>query len=232
MDKKRLIGETEHKITQGEKDAWERGKKDAASSERLKALTVLTPKKAISFVKMYADLGDLHFLTTRFDITMDDAKRTLAAFDINSIEDARRVVRDGIIAEHDDAVAETREARVIQNTIDHAEAQKRLEEQQEALEALNAPKTAEEVDATLLQRQDEAQRKNKEDQIRQLIADGIDPATNTSNFRIPLQRIASFKRMIPHGVSHLQRQFGGTAKCIVDEVKRLSPDTHIDMLRP
>lgn len=230
MDKKRLIGETEHAITQGEKDAWERGKNDAASSVRLKALTALTPEKAISFVKMYADLGDLHYLTVRFDISMEDAQRTLAAFDINSIEDARRIVKDGIIAEHDEAVAETREAQIVQNVVDHAEAQERLEEQQKALNA--APKTPEEVDATLLARQDEAQLKNKQDQIRQLIAEGIDPNTRTSNFRIPLQRIADFKRMIPHGVSHLQRQFGGSAKCIVDEVKRLSPSTHIDMLRP
>ena len=232
MDKKRLIGETEHEITQGEKDGWERGKKDSGSSERLKALTALTPQDAIRFIKMYADLGDIHYLITRFDITMGDAKRALAAFDIHSIEDAKRVVREGIIAEHEDAAAATREADETQRIADHAVAQARLEKQQKALDATQKPKTAEEVDETLLKRQDEAQLKNKQDQIRQLIADGIDPVTKTSDFRIALNNIAEFKRMIPHGVSQLQRRFGGSPKDIVSEIKRISPNTYIDMLRP
>ena len=93
-------------------------------------------------------------------------------------------------------------------------------------------KTAEEQDAALAKRRDEAQRLNKEDQIRQLIAEGIDPKTNTSAFRVPLEKIAQFKQMIPHGVSHLQRRFGGTAKDIVNEVKRLAPNVDTSMLRP
>lgn len=230
MDKKRLNAEEVPVITQGDIDAWNRGKDDAARNKLLMASQKLSPQRAVAMVKMYAALGDLHYLSTRFDVSPDEARRVLATFDILSIEDAKSAVRDGIIAKLDDAVAENREARVIEQRAEHAEAQERLVALEKA--KVVEERTEEEKDLALAELRDEAQRKNKEDRLRQLIAEGLDPKLNTSKFRIPLSQMMKFKQMIPHGVSNLQRQFGGTAKDIVGEIKRLAPDVDTDMLRP
>lgn len=230
MDKKRLNHEEVPEIKQGEIDAWNRGKKDAVRDKLLAASRALTPKRAVSLVKMFAKLGDVHYVAMKFDITPAEVRKVLDAFDISSIEDAKDIVRSGIIAELDDAEAESGQQREAQQVIDHAAAQKRLEEQQAALE--QPTKTTEEIDAVLAKRRDEAQRMNKEDRLRQLIAEGLDPATNTRKFRIPLGKTRQFKQMIPAGVFHLQRQFGGSKADIVSEIKRLAPEYDVDMLRP
>jgi hypothetical protein len=231
-DKKRLIGETEPEITDGAIAAWNRGKMDAERSKLLKGLSQLSPKRAVDLVKMYAQLGDIHYLATRFDIPVAEARKILAAFNIHSIEDAKKAVRDGIISEYDNAVEEDKAEAIVESQAAQAVAEEKFAEMTKAQEERDRPKTEAEIDATLIERRDEAQRKNKEDQIRQLIAEGINPDTGATSFRISLDSITLFKKMIPHGVSQLQRRFGGTAKCIVNEIKRLSPSTDIDMLRP
>jgi len=229
MDKKRLIGEEVPEITQGDINAWHRGKGDAAKNKLLRASQKLSPKRAIALVRMYAELGDIHYLSTRFDVSVDEARRILSAFGINSIEDAKAAVRTGIIAEYDDAVAENQEVQRADRATDHAAATERLAAQEEAKAVVE--KTVEEKDIAMAKHRNEAQRKNKEDQLRQLIAEGIDPDVNTSAFRIPLDQVSKFKQMIPHGVTTLQRQFGGSAKDVVGEIKRLAPEIDTDMLR-
>jgi hypothetical protein len=230
MDKKRLIGEEVPEITQGDIDAWNRGKGDAAKGKLLAATRKLPVKRAIALVKLFAELGDVHYLSTRFDVSPDEARRILAAFGISSIEDAKKAVREGIIAEYDEAVTGNREVERAEQIVEHAAAAERLAEYERTKET--PTQTAEEQDLALAKRRDEAQRLNKEDHLRQLISEGIDPKTNTSGFRVPLENIAQFKQMIPHGVSHLQRQFGGSANDIVNEVKRLAPGIDANMLRP
>lgn len=230
MDKKRLNNEEVPEIKQGAIDAWARGKGDALRNKLLAASRKLSPKRAVSLVKMFAQLGDVHYLAMRFDVPADEVRRVLAAFDVRSIEDAKTIVRSGVIAELDDAEAQSQQGRESQETVDHAEASKRLEEQQRVLEA--EATVERESDESLTVRRDEAQRKNKEDRLRQLIAEGLDPATNTRKFRIPLARTRDFKKSVTHGVSHLQRQFGGSAADIVSEIKRLAPEIDTDMLRP
>ncbi len=230
MDKKRLIGEEVPQITQGDIDAWHRGKEDAAKNKLLVASQKLSVKQAISLIKMFADLGDPHYLALRFDTDVEEIRRVLAAFDIRSIEDAKTAVRSGIIAEYDAAAAANRDNLVLEQAAEHAEAEQRLVEQTQVGQTVT--KSLEEQNADLSVRQDEARRKNKEDQLRQLIAQGLDSQTNASSFRIPLHQISQFKQMIPHGVSSLVRHFGGSPKDIVNEIKRLSPDFDTDMLRP
>ncbi len=229
MDKKRLNAEEVPQITQGDIDTWHRGKGDAARDKLLQASQKLSVNRAIALVRMYAQLGDIHYLSTRFDISPDEARRVLAAFGIDSIEDAKAAVRNGIVAEFDDAVATNRETQVQEQAIKHEAAQERLTK----LEGTDVTeeKTDLEKDLALAKLRDEAQRKNKEDKLRQLISEGLDPNLNTSAFRIPLSQIAKFKRMIPNGVSTLQRQFGGSPKDIVNEIERLAPEFDRDMLR-
>lgn len=230
MDKKRLIGEEVPQITQGDIDAWHRGKEDAARNKLLAVSKKVSVKQAINLIKMFADFGDLHYLALRLDIGVDEVQKVLTAFDIRSIEDAKTAVRSGIIAEYDAAAAENREKLVLEQAVEHAEAERRLLEQTPVEEPV--AKTLEEQDAALSVRQDEARRKNKEDQLRQLIAEGLDLETHVNSFRIPLHQISQFKQMIPHGVSSLVRKFGGSPKDVVNEIKRLSPDFDTDMLRP
>ncbi len=227
MDKKELIGENEHAITQYEIDAWNRGKNDAGASARLAALNNVSVKKAIAIIKMWAELGDFHYVSTRFDIDVNEARKIMSAFDINSIEDAKAAVRNGVISEYENAMAETRAESRVLNEAKYQEAQERLE----ASEEEKIIKTEEEKEADLIQQRGDAQRQNKEDRLRQLIAEGIDIKTNVSHFRIPLGMVGRFKQMIPHGVVQLQRQFGGSGKDIVNEIKRLAPEYDVDMLR-
>ena len=229
MDKKRLIGEEEHTITKGEIDAWNRGKNDAAASKLLAASRKVSVKQAVKLIKMWAELGDIHYLSTRFDIDVAEIRKVLAAFEVYSIEDAKAAVRNGLIAELDAAEETTRAEAEAERIVEHTDAQERLDVAEEANEV--AVKTPDEQDRDLAARRDEAQRKNKEDQLRQLIAEGLDPNTNRSSFRIPMSMIGRFKQMIPAGVSQLQRQFGGSAKDIVSEVRRLAPEIDTDMLR-
>lgn len=230
MDKKRLNAEEAPTIKQGEIEAWKRGKGDALRNQLLAASQALSPKRAIALVRMYCDIPDVHFLSTRFSVSVDEVRRVLSAFQINSVEDARKIVSSGIIAELDGAAEEARRDDEAQGRVDHAEAQERLEEQ----EAAQAPEevSQEEADQRLAQARQDAQRKNKEDRLRQLIADGLDPKTGKSSFRVPMGRVSEFRRMIPHGVFQLQRAFGGTQADIVSEIRRLAPEYDVDMLRP
>lgn len=230
MDKKRLNAEEVPQITQGDIDAWNRGKGDAARDKLLQASKKLSVNRAVALVRMYAQLGDIHYLSTRFDISTDEARRVLAAFDIDSIEDAKAAVRKGIVAEFDEAVAENRETRAQEDAVNHEAAAARLAELDNA--KVPVEKTDLEKDLELAKHRDDAQRKNKEDQLRQLLSEGLDASTNTSTFRIKLNRVAEFKQLIPHGVGQLQRRFGGSAKDIVDEIRRLAPDVDTGMLRP
>ena len=228
-DKKRLNNEAVPEIKQGEIDAWHRGKHDALRNKLL-TQTTLSPDRAVALVKLFAQLGDLHYVAMKFDMDAENVRQVLKAFDIHSIEDAKTMVREGVIAELDDSDATARQTDEAQRAVDHAEAERRLEEQQAA--QVEPEKPVEEIDAALAARRADAQRKNKEDRLRQLLADGLDPETNTRKFRIPVSRVGEFKRMIPHGVYQLQRSFGGSAADIVSEIKRLAPEYDVDMLRP
>lgn len=227
MDKKRLIGEEEHVITKAEIDAWHRSKNDAAKNKLLAVSQKVTVKKAVALIKMWAELGDIHYLSTRFDVDVNEIRKVLAAFKIYSIEDAKKAVRNGIVAEYTDAVEANLEEERATQEVERQEAQVRFDATQQEVPV----KTEEEKDLKLAELRTEAQRKNKEDQLRQLIAEGLDHARNPSNFRIPLSEISRFKQMVPHGVSQLQRRFGGSPKDIVNEVKRLAPEIDVDMLR-
>jgi hypothetical protein len=229
MDKKRLIGETEHVITKNEIDAWNRGKGDVLASKLLAASKTVSVKQAVALVKMWAELGDIHYLSTRFDIDVGEIRKVLAAFGVHSIEDAKEAVRSGVIAEYDNAAATNREEAELDRTVDQAEGQKRLEAFEEAKKV--EVKTEEEKDVDLAERREVAIRKNKEDQIREFIADEMALKSNSSGFRIPLGQVGRFKQMIPYGVSQLQRQFGGSANDILGEIKRLAPSIDVDMLR-
>lgn len=228
MDKKRLNHEQIKPIKQGEIDAWHRGKSDALRNKLLAASQVMTPSQAVMLIKMFAKLGDVHYLAMKLNTTAENVRAVLRAFDVNSIEDAKSIVENGIIAELTAAEVATRETQDIKRSTDYVEAQKRLDEQQAAFQF----KTPEEIDQALAQKRDQAQRANKEDRLRQLIAEGLDPNTKTRKFRIPLARVREFKQMIPHGVFQLQRSFGGSKADIVAEIKRLSPGTDLDVLRP
>jgi hypothetical protein len=230
MNDKRLNNEDVPPIKQGEIDAWNRGKADALRNKLLTASQKLSPKRAMALIRMYCDIPDVHFLSTRFDVGTEEVRRILKAFAINSVEDARNVVNSGIIKELDDAAAETREEDEVQRRVDQTQAQARLDEQQEALKPQEP--TVEESDLKLAERRAEAQRKNKEDRLRQLVAEGLDPNKTKKGYRVPLARVSEFRKMIPHGVFQLQRSFGGSAKDIVDEIKRLAPEYDSDMLRP
>lgn len=230
VDEKRIRGEEDHVITQAEKDAWQRSSGDALKDKLLQANIQITPERAVALVKLYADSGDLHYVALKLDVTAEQAKRVLQGFNINSIEDARSVVREGVIREFDDATDEEREAKQLADRVEHEEAQVRLAELDESLKP--EQKTTEDIDAALAERRDEAQRLNKRDQIRSLISEGIDPRTGESNFRIALSDVSAFKSMIPYGVSQLQRRFGGSQADVVREIKRLAPQFNVDVLRP
>lgn len=228
MDEKRLRGEEEHVISEAEKAVWLRGKDDAKRNKLLQAARTLPLPKAIALVKLYATMGDIHYVTTKFDITVDEAQRVLRAFDINSIEDARQIIRSGIIAEYEAEQAVEADAEEIQRREDHVAAQQRLDERTVEEETPDP----EEVDAKLHQRREEAQAKNKRDQLRAILSEGLSADENTSSFRIPLGLVKEFKQLIPHGVSQLQRRFGGSPKDIIKEIKRLAPHVDTTMLRP
>lgn len=230
VNEKKIRGEEEHVITQVEKDAWNHSRGDDLRDKLLQADLQLTPDRAVALVKLYADSGDVHYIAMKFDITVDQVKRVLTGFRINSIEHARSIIREGVIAEFDAAVEEERVEEELAHREEHVEAQARLDQLQESLEP--EVKTTEEIDQTLSERRDEAQILNKRDQIRALISEGIDPRTGQSNFRVPLADISSFKSMIPYGVGQLQRRFGGSQADVVREIKRLAPQFNVDLLRP
>lgn len=230
-DEKKLRGETEHIITKAEIAAWKRGEKDAIRSKLLRAQTNVSADKAVKIVKSFAERGDVQYTSLRLDVAIEDVKRVLASFGVRSIEDARAVVREGIVAQFDQArEAEARDARSQQEADDKI-AQTKLDEHKLEFDA-PATKGAEVVDQTLAARQAEAQRKNKSDAIRQLISQGIDPETNTSNFKVGIQDVPMFKSMIPNGIASLRRRFGGTKQDIIREIKRIAPQYDVAMLRP
>lgn len=227
-DKKRLIGEDARPISQGEIDAWNRGRKDAQRNERLKSK--VSADLAIRVVRAFAQSGKVQDVSLRLDIPVDAVRRVLNAFEISSIEDARESISSGVIGELDAAVAKQQDEDGAQTLVDYEAASQRLADQQAAL--AGEERTVEEMDKNMAERRDEAQRRNKADRLRQMIADGIDVKTGKTTFRIPLSQVKAFKAMIPRGVETMRRQFGGTAKDIVSEVKRLVPDFDTDMLRP
>jgi len=228
-DKKRLNAEGKHTITQGEKDAWKRGQKDSAKNSKLAEIRGVTPDKAIKVVRLFADGMSEQHIMQKTELTADNVKKVLAKFSINSIEDARRVVKRGIIAELDDAKLQAQEDATSQQRVVEAEQSSRLADHKKDFG--EKPKLSnEEKDIKLRDRRDEAQEKNKLDKLRSLIDQGI--KTIHTGFQIRLVDTAAFKSMIPHGVSALQRRFGGSKKDIVAEIRRLSPGTDTDMLRP
>lgn len=231
MDEKRLRGEEEHTISQGEIDVWKRGNQDGLRNALLKAQSRLSSEQAIAFVKLYAQFGDVHALSIRMNIPVDELNRILDSFSIYSIEDAKALVREGIIADYDRASEEQAIVDEADQRAKHEEAQGRLTKIQEE-QARSNEKTADEIDAILAERREEAQIQNKRDQIRSLVAEGINPDTGVSDFRIPLSQVVEFKQLIPYGVGQLQRRFGGTKADIVREVRRLVPSINADMLRP
>lgn len=228
-DKKRLNAEAPRTISQAEKDAWQRSKNDALKNLKLANLDGLSPEKAIQIVKLYADSGNEQFIRQKLSIPIADIRKVLTKFNIKSIEDAKSIVKTGIIAQLDEA-EQADKIEADQNQVKQTEADKeklKVHEQKFA----SPQTTAEEKDKKLKIAQEEAFRKNKADKIRSLIAQGIE-TDSESNFRIELSDITAFKSMIPYGVSQLQRRFGGSKKDIVNEIKRLSPSTDISMLRP
>lgn len=228
-DKKRLNAEGTHKITQGEKDAWQRGKNDAVKNLKLHGVDGINFDKAIQIVRLYADGGNEQFIRQKIGLSVSDIRKVLAKFSISSIEDARTMVKKGLIAELDAAKAEEQQKATIQQRASEAQGADKLAEHNRAF-GPKPKKSDDEKDEILRTRRDEAFRKNKAEKIRELIQQGID--RSSSDFQIRLSDVSLFRSMIPHGVSQLQRRFGGSQKDIIAEIKRLSPSTDIDMLRP
>ncbi len=231
-DEKKLSGEEDHVITEYEKAAWERGKKDKDRQVALKRHQAFTVDQTVKIVRLFAELGDVHFIATKFDSSVAEINEVLNKFSIHSIEDAIKLVNRGIIGEYETAQREAIEEARTEAQIEHEEVSERLVEHVEELGIDSEPLSEEEKDEQLSALREEAQRKNKQDQLRQMIKDGINPDTGRSDFRVPIQHITEFKQLIYHGVATVQRRFGGTAKDIKSEVQRLIPDMDVDMLRP
>lgn len=218
-----------HEISDAEIAAWKRGSGDAIRNQLLKAATALTADQAVKLLRVYIQAGgDIHYSATRLNTTPEEARRVLKSFGINSFEDAKRVVKSGLVAEYDAAKTAAATEETTSQKLTEKEKAERLAEHQRKF------KTGKVVtdDAKLKERQAEAAAKNKRDHIRKLISEGIDPATNTSNFMIDLKDVPTFRAMISAGVGALRRRFGGTEKDIVREIARLSPQTDLDVLRP
>lgn len=228
-DKKRLNAEGSHRITQGEKDAWKRGSKDSAKNSKLAEINGVTPDKAIKVVRLYAEGMNEQFIMQKTGLTAENVKKVLARFNISSIEHARVIVQRGLIAELDQAKVAAQEESTTQQRATEVEQSAKLQDHKK--EFGDKPKlTEQEQDLKLRDRRDEAQEKNKLDKLRDLIAKGLE--TSHTGFQIRLADTAAFRSMIPYGVSSLQRRFGGSKKDIVAEIRRLSPETDTDMLRP
>jgi len=229
-EKKRLNGEQTREISQVEKDAWLRGKNDALKNLKLANLDGISTEKAVQVIRLYADSGNEQFVRQKVSMSIADIRKILTKFNIKSIEDAKSIVKSGVIAQLDAAQeADKLQADQQQNmkATDGADKLKAHNEQFNNQSKLSN----DEKDQKLKAAQEEAFRKNKADKVRSLIAEGIQ-SPNDSGFRIPLSDISVFKSMIPYGVGQLQRRFGGSKKDIVSEIKRLSPSTNVDMLRP
>lgn len=229
-DKKRLNAEGDHKITQGEKDAWKRGKNDAAKNSKLSDINGIDANKAIQVVRMFAEGGGEQFIRQKLGLSISDIRKALAGFNINSIEDARAVVKRGLIAELDAAKRSDQQIAASEQKAVEAERATKLEKHDKTFGPMEKM-TDEEKDAILQERREEAFRKNKADKIKSLIAEGI-KKQDPNGFQIRLSDVAAFKSMIPYGVGQLQRRFGGSKKDIVAEIRRLSPSTDVDLLRP
>ncbi len=229
-DKNRLNAQGEHKITQGEKDAWKRGKNDAAKNLKLNGINGVNADKAVQIVKLFADGGNEQFIRQKVGLSVSDIRKVLAGFNVNSIEDARAMVKSGLIAELDAAkLVDQQTATSAQRDVEASRTGKLADHEKRF--AGPDKKTDAEKDEILRERRDEAFRKNKAEKIKSLIAEGIKPQ-DPDAFRIRLSDVAIFKSMIPYGVGQLQRRFGGSKKDIVAEVKRLAPGTDVDLLRP
>ena len=230
-DKKRLNAENAKPIKKGDIDAWNRGKDDAKRNKMLmKNLSGVSSSMAVNVVKLFADSGDEQFIRNKLSISVSDIRNILNSFGIKSIEDARKVVKSGLVHELDVASATNRqEAEVAQRAIENTQSDKLKAHDKEF--AKKPALTDEEKDLKLRDARNDAFAKNKAEKIKSLIAEGIKPV-KTNGFQISMKDVSTFKSMIPHGVSQLQRRFGGTPKDIVREIKRLSPTTDTDMLRP
>jgi hypothetical protein len=229
IDKKRLNAEGKHTITQGEKDAWQRGKKDALKNTKLAEINGVTAEKAIKVVRLYAEAMNEQFIMQKTGLTADSVRKVLAKFDITSVEHARAIVHRGIVAKIDEAKLSAQEdATTKQRDIEAVQADK-LKDHKKSFG--DKPKlTEQEQDLKLRDKRNEAQEKNKLDKLRDLIEQGI--KSSHTGFQVRLADAGVFRSIIPHGVSALQRRFGGSKKDIIAEVRRLSPETDTDMLRP
>jgi hypothetical protein len=229
-DKKRLNAEENHKISQGEKDGWKRGKQDAVKNLKLNGINGINPDKAIEVVRMFAEGGNEQFIRQKLGLSISDIRKALAGFNVNSIEDARTIVKKGLIAELDAAKREDQQTAASEQKVVDAKRASNLDEHKEKFSGPK-PKTDDEKDQLLMERRNDAFRKNKADKIRELISQGIKPV-DPDAFQIRISDIAAFKSMIPYGIGQLQRRFGGSKKDIVAEIRRLSPSTDVDLLRP
>ena len=218
-----------HEISEAEIAAWRRGSGDAIRNQLLKAATALTADQAVKLLRVYIQTGgDIHYSATRLNTTPEEARRVLKSFGINSFEDAKKVVKTGVVAEYEAAKTQATQDDTVDRKLTDKERAERLAEHQKKFRTGKANPD----ESKLRERQDEAAAKNKRDHIRKLISEGIDPATNTSGFMIELKDVSAFRSMIPAGVAALRRRFGGTEKDIVREITRLSPQTDLDVLRP
>lgn len=227
-DKHELNGEREHKISQHEINAWNRGKLDAFKNQLLKEVNI-SADLASKALRLYATNGDLHFVSTKLDVPVSLIQKVLSKFKVESIEQAKTLVNDGVIAEYEEAQKQA----TLEDQIDYRAQEAARQEIMDALkrEKQRPSKTKEEKDIELQNRRDDAQFKNKKDKIRALIEEGI--ADNDYNvFRIDMSDIGEFKALVQYGVSALQRRFGGSKHDIMREVKRLTPHIDPTMMRP
>jgi len=229
-DKKKLNSELPHTIRQGEIDAWNRGKNDAKKNQTLKEENAVSTDKAVNIVKMFAQSGDANFVSMKLQVAIADVRKVLNRFNIKSIEDARNLVSRGIIADLDAAKEDDRVEAETNAKANVAQQEERFKEHNQSLEKTKL--TQEAKDLKLKAAQEEATRKNKTDRIKDIIAKGLESARKPGSFTIDVANIAQFRSMIPHGISQLQRRFGGSKKDILAEVRRLSPETDVAMLRP
>lgn len=228
---KEMIGASENQPTAEAIQAHQRGKDDLERARMLLEQSKLTPNKARRLVQDYAALGDVHSLALRFNMHKNDVERFLRSLDINSIEDAKRIMRSGssvtlFNTEFDDYIEASKAEAALTK-----ERSEQLEEHAETFSKDPVVKSAEAADEQLRELRGEMEERSKSEQKRLALQRVEQAMKEAEGFRIPQAREGEFKRLVIMSIESARRQFGGTKKQIRAEARRLLPGVDVDMLR-
>jgi len=222
------MSEKENKPTQKAIKAHQRGKNDAKRAKKLAEQRRLTNKQITALVTEYASVGDAFHSATKFGLTVPELRNLLDSFGIQDVTSAREVLNKGLLAEITKNAAAEMEGEVAKLKAEDAERQERLEEvtKEDSRDMTEAKEKA------LQDLQAEAARKNKDDAARlaKLQAAEFEKQLDEDRFTIPDNLVPQFKKTILYGVGAAQRQFGGSRREILSEVRRLIPEIDVDVL--